>query len=109
MINSYRLSDIFLNSENYNVQKTAVEFKANAPIHVIPGAQLSITPPAIPIAAPTVTVAPTPAPAPAESLGIMGEINKFIERAIETISYFASSLKKFVMGLNLFKDWFVKV
>jgi len=38
----------------------------------------------------------------------MGEIGKFIGQAIETISYFANSLKKFVMGLNLFRDWFVK-
>jgi len=83
-------------------------FKAHAPVHFIPINQSSITPISTPVPASQRTVAPTPAPTPAESLGLMGEIGKFIGQAIETISYFANSLKKFVMGLNLFRDWFVK-
>jgi hypothetical protein len=101
LINSYRFNN-------------HVEFNANAPVHFIPLTELSITPASIPVPtitvvpAPIVTVAPTPAPAPADSIGIMAEIGKFIGQAIDAFSYLASSLKKFVMGMSLFKDWFVK-
>ena len=111
MIDSYRSSGFFAGVEKYSEQKMREDCcaeKNSSFRHEVDKASASF--PAHFVIAPPVSVPmpATPVPVPAEPTGIMAELGKFIGQAIDALSYVASSIKKFVMGLSLFKDWFVK-